>query len=210
MSSTIHPDANEVFPMAGYEKMVFLKNIISKPNIIIGDYTYYDDAEDVANFEKNVLYHFDFNGDKLIIGNFCAIATGVRFLMNGGNHQTNAFSSYPFSIFGRSWQGFPAAYPQKGDTVIGNDVWLGREAMIMPGIHIGDGAIVSTRSVVVKDVEPYTIVGGNPAKVIKKRFDDETIAALLDLQWWHWDIEKISRNLDKITGIDLDLLKASS
>jgi virginiamycin A acetyltransferase len=207
MSVTNHPDVNQAFPLPDYDKMVFLKNIITRPNIIVGDYTYYDDAEDVANFEKNVLYQFDFNGDKLIIGNFCAVATGVRFLMNGGNHQTNAFSSYPFSIFGKSWKGFPETYPQKGDTVIGNDVWLGREAMIMPGIKIGDGAIISTRSVVVKDVEPYTIVGGNPAKPIKKRFDEDTIARLLALQWWNWDIDKISRNLDKITGLNIEALE---
>jgi virginiamycin A acetyltransferase len=169
----------------------------------VGDYTYYDDWEDVRNFEKNVLYHFDFIGDKLIIGKFCAIAHGVKFIMNGGNHQLDNYSSYPFAIFGGGWEvATPQAWPHKGDTIIGNDVWIGYEATIMPGIKIGDGAVIASKSVVTKDVEPYTIVGGNPAQVIRKRFDQTVIEMLLKLQWWDWHPSKITANLDLLTGND--------
>jgi virginiamycin A acetyltransferase len=175
------------------KRLCFLKNIITNPNIIVGDYTYYDDPEDVNNFNKNVLYHFDFIGDKLIIGKFCQIATGVRFIMNGAVHSIEGFSTFPFLIFGKDWGEIPE-YPQsKGDTVIGNDVWIGNSVTIMPGIKIGDGAILATNAVITKDVEPYTIVGGNPGKVIRKRFDDETTEKLLKLKWWDWPIEKIRK-----------------
>jgi len=195
------PDPNTVFPLANYDKLCFLKNYIKNPNIEVGDYTYYDDFEAVSNFEKNVKYHFDFIGDKLIIGKFCMIASGATFIMNGGNHLTEATSAYPFAIFGGAWQHTMdgKSYPTKGNTVIGNDVWIGYDATIMPGITIGDGAIIATKSVVTKDVEPYTIVGGNPAKLIKKRFSDDTISKLLELKWWDWDIEKITRNIGKLT-----------
>ena len=171
------PNPTTVFPLKDYNKLCFLKNIIKNPNIIVGDYTYYDDFEDVYNFEKNVKYHFDFIGDKLIIGKFCMIASGVSFIMNGGNHLTNAVSAYPFAIFGDAWQDAMngKAYPSKGNTSVGNDVWIGHDVTIMPGVTIGDGAIIATKSVVTKDVEPYSIVGGNPAVLIKKRFDDTTI-----------------------------------
>lgn len=196
------PDPNTVFPLANYDKLCFLKNYIKNPNIEVGDYTYYDDFEAVSNFEKNVKYHFDFIGDKLIIGKFCMIASGATFIMNGGNHLTEATSAYPFAIFGGAWQHAMdgKSYPTKGNTVIGNDVWIGHDATIMPGVTIGDGAIIATKSVVTKDVEPYTIVGGNPAKLIKKRFSDDTISKLLELKWWDWDIEKITRNVDKLTS----------
>ncbi|WP_417558346.1 CatB-related O-acetyltransferase [Mesoflavibacter zeaxanthinifaciens] len=196
------PDPNTVFPLANYDKLCFLKNYINNPNIKVGDYTYYDDFEDVSNFEKNVKYHFDFIGDKLIIGKFCMIASGATFIMNGGNHLTKATSAYPFAIFGGAWQHAMdgKTYPTKGDTVIGNDVWIGHDATIMPGVTIGDGAIIATKAVVTKNVEPYTVVGGNPAKLIKKRFSDETISKLLELKWWHWDIEKITKNVDKLTS----------
>ena len=166
------PDKDTSFPLANYDKLCFLKNIITNPNIIVGDYTYYDDFEDVANFEKNVKYHFDFNNDKLIIGKFCMIASGAKFIMNGGNHLTEAISSYPFAIFGNGWEDAmkDKSYPHKGDIVIGNDVWIGHNATIMAGVTIGDGAIIATNATVVKDVPPYTIVGGNPAKEIRKRF----------------------------------------
>lgn len=196
------PDPNTVYPLPNYKKLCFLKNYINNPNIEIGDYTYYDDFEDVSNFEKNVKYHFDFIGDKLIIGKFCMIASDVTFIMNGGNHLTDATTAYPFAIFGGAWQHAMEgkSYPSKGDTIIGNDVWIGHDATIMPGVQIADGAIIATKAVVTKDVEPYTIVGGNPAKPIRKRFSEATILKLLQLKWWDWDLEKITKNLEKLTS----------
>lgn len=203
------PDSKTIFPLQHHKKLCFLKKIIQNPNIIVGDYTYYDDFEDVHNFEKNVKYHFDFIGDKLIIGKFCMIASGATFIMNGGNHLTEAVSAYPFSIFGGDWadsmQG--KAFPFKGDTRIGNDVWIGHNAVIMPGIQIGDGAIIATNSTIVKNVEPYTIVGGNPAKTIRKRFPEEQIEILLELKWWDWDIEKVTRSVKILSGNDLGELR---
>lgn len=204
------PDKNNPFPLEGYNRLCFLKNVIKNPNIIVGDYTYYDDFEDVTNFEKNVKYHFDFIGDKLIIGKFCMIASGAKFIMNGGNHLTESISAYPFAIFGGDWKNAMEgkSYPTKGDTIIGNDVWIGHNATIMPGVTIGDGAIIATNATVTKDVEPYTIVGGNPAQPIKKRFSEEVITLLLELQWWHWDIEKISENVQLLTSNNFEKLKA--
>jgi virginiamycin A acetyltransferase len=202
------PNPNQPFPLPNYNRLCFLKNIIKNPNIEVGDYTYYDDFENVENFEKNVKYHFDFIGDKLIIGNFCMIASNVTFIMNGANHLTDALTSYPFAIFGQDWANAMKnkAYPQKGDTIIGNDVWIGYNATIMPGINIGHGAIIAANATVVKDVAPYSIVGGNPAQEIKKRFSDETIAKLLELEWWNWEIEKITRNVQNLTGNKFDEL----
>lgn len=196
------PDKNTMYPLQNYKKLCFLKNIIKNPNIIVGDYTYYDDFEDVHNFEKNVKYHFDFTGDRLIIGKFCMIASGVTFIMNGANHLTDAITSYPFAIFGKGWEQAMdgKSYPVKGDTRIGNDVWIGYNATIMPGVTIGDGAIIATNATVVKDVEPYSIVGGNPAKTIKKRFREDKIKQLLQLEWWDWDIDKITENIQALTG----------
>ena len=203
------PDKDQEFPLANYKRLCFLKNIIKNPNIIVGDYTYYDDFENVGNFEKNVKYHFDFIGDKLIIGKFCMIASDVSFMMNGANHLTNAISSYPFAIFGNDWADAMSgkSYPTKGDTIVGNDVWIGYKAMIMPGIKIGDGAIIATNSMVTKDVEPYSIVGGNPAKEIKKRFSDKEITELLEIKWWDWDIEKITKNVKSLTENNIHKLK---
>jgi len=203
--TTSGPDKNEKypFPLKDYMKLCFLKNIITNPNIIVGDYTYYDDFEDALNFEKNVKYHYDFIGDRLIIGKFCMIASGVQFIMNGANHLSSSISSYPFSIFAKGWERITPRLdelPIKGDTVIGNDVWIGMNATIMPGIHVGDGAIIATNSTVVKDVKPYAIVGGNPAGEIRKRFSDEKIKELLELRWWDWDIERITENLEWLTG----------
>lgn len=194
-----YPNPDTLYPIEGFTRTVYLKNIITNPQIIVGDYTYYDDPEDVYNFEKNVLYLFDFMGDKLIIGKFCQIATGTRFIMNGSNHAMNGFSTYPFKVFGGKWSKASLEVQSKGDTIIGNDVWIGNDATIMPGIKIGDGAIIGTNSLVTKDVEPYTIVGGNPAKGIRKRFDEETIGLLLAIKWWEWDVQKITDNLEVIT-----------
>lgn len=196
------PDKNQTFPLPHYDRLCFLKNIIKNPNILVGDYTYYDDFEDVHNFEKNVKYHFDFVGDKLIIGKFCQIASGVTFIMNGANHLQDSVSTFPFAIFGEDWKGAMEgkSYPTKGDTEIGNDVWIGFDATIMPGVKIGDGAIIGSKSVVTKDVEPYSIVGGNPAKLIRKRFSEQRIEELLEMQWWDWPVDKITANLDKLTG----------
>lgn len=203
------PDPKNKHPMAGFPQVCFIKNTVDNPNIIIGDYTYYDDPEDSENFERNVLYHFPFIGDKLIIGKFCALARGVKFIMNGANHKISGISTYPFYIFGQGWENvMPAAeeLPYKGDTEIGNDVWIGYEALFMPGVKIGHGAIISSRSVVTGDVPAYAIVGGNPAKVIRYRFDAETIAKLEDIAWWNWPVEKISRNLSLIVSGDIDAL----
>ena len=196
------PDKNQKFPLGDYKKLCFLKNIIKNPNIIVGDYTYYDDFENVENFEKNVKYHFDFVNDKLIIGKFCTIASSVKFIMNGANHLTDSITAYPFAIFGNDWGNAMEgkAYPQKGNIKIGNDVWIGYNATIMAGVTIGDGAIIATNSTVVKDVAPYSIVGGNPATEIKKRFSGEKIEQLLELEWWNWDIKKITNNIQNLTA----------
>ena len=195
--------------MEGFPQICFIRNTVDNPNIIIGDYIYYDDPEDSENFERNVLYHFPFIGDKLIIGKFCAIATGVKFIMNGANHKLSGFSTYPFYIFGNGWEKAAPQQgdlPYKGDTVIGNDVWIGYEAVIMPGVTVGDGAVIAAKSVVVSDVPAYTVVGGNPAKTIRQRFDDETIAALLDVAWWNWDASKITDHLSEIVSADGEAL----
>ena len=205
------PDTTVKFPLANYDRLCFLKNIITNPNITVGDYTYYDDFESVENFEKNVKYHFDFTGDKLIIGKFCMIASDVKFIMNGANHLTDAITTYPFAIFGNGWEKAMEGrtYPQKGDLIIGNDVWIGYNATIMAGVTIGDGAIIATNATVVKDVPPYSIVGGNPAQVIKYRFDESTREKLLQLKWWDWPIDKITANVHKLTGLELDELMES-
>lgn len=205
------PDPKIVHPMPGFPQICFIKNVVSNPNISIGDYTYYDDPEDSENFERNVLYHYPFVGDRLIIGKFCALARGVKFIMNGANHKLSGFSTYPFQIFGSSWARvapLPSDLPFKGDTVVGNDVWIGYEAMIMPGITIGDGAIVAAKSVVTKNVAPYSVVGGNPASLLRQRFPDATIGLLLEIAWWNWEIEKVTRNLEKIVSADIQALKA--
>ncbi len=206
------PNPDTVFPFEGSEHMVdhkrlaFLKNIVKHPNIEVGEFTYYDDPASAENFENNVLYLYPFSKEKLIIGKFCAIATGVQFVMSGANHKIDGFSAFPFFIFGHGWEeGFDfASLPSKGDTVIGNDVWMGYESTIMPGVTIGDGAIIAAKAVVTKDVEPYSIVGGNPARVIRKRFSDDAIRILLEVKWWDWTVEKISENILTIQGNDIE------
>ena len=203
------PSPNVVHPMEGFPQVCFIRNTVKNPNIIVGDYTYYDDPGDSENFERNVLYHFDFIGDKLTIGKFCALARGVTFIMNGANHKISGVSTYPFQIFGHGWEKVmpkTGDLPYKGDTVVGNDVWIGYEALIMPGVKIGNGAIISSRSVVVADVPAYAIAGGNPAKTIRSRFDPATIAALEKLAWWDWPIEKITEHLELIVSDSIDAL----
>ena len=205
------PDPRNAHPMQGFPQVCFIANTVTNPNIIVGDYTYYDDPEDSENFERNVLYHYPFIGDKLIIGRFCAIARGVRFIMNGANHKLSGISTYPFQIFGGGWEKVmpdPSELPYKGDTVVENDVWIGYESLIMPGVTLGNGAIVSSASVVTRDVAPYTIVGGNPAKPIRARFPEEVVARLLAVAWWDWPVDKITRHLDAIVSGDVDALEA--
>ena len=212
-SSQNGPSPDAKHPMEGFPQVCFIRNTTQNPNIIVGEYTYYDDPEDSENFERNVLYHFPFIGDKLIIGKFCAIARGVKFIMNGANHKLSGISTYPFQIFGNGWEKVmpqPGDLPYKGDTIVGNDVWIGYEALIMPGVRIGNGAIVSSRSVVVSDVAPYSVVGGNPAKLIKHRFEPDVIAALEDIAWWDWPVEKITEHLDLIVGGDIEKLRRAS
>ncbi len=204
---------NKIYPRSHDKQIVYLKNVISKPNIVVGDYTIYNDfVNDPRDFEKNnVLYHYPINGDKLIIGKFCSIACGAKFMFTSGNHTLKSLSNYTFPVFFDEWN-LPAseiatAWDNKGDIIIGNDVWIGYEAVIMPGVQIGDGAIIGTRAVVTKDVEPYTIVGGVPAKPIRKRFDEATVEKLLKLEWWNWGKEKIQANLSLIRNGKIDELK---
>lgn len=208
MNPIAPPSPDTLYPIPGVTRTCFLKNIITNPQIIVGDYTYYDDPEDVKNFEKNALYLFPFMNDKLIIGKFCQIATGVRFIMNGAQHAMDGISTFPFKVFAQAWKDAPMnVAPSKGNTIIGNDVWIGNSATIMPGIHIGHGAIIATNSVVTKNVEPYTIVGGNPAKPIRARFDEKTTDFLLNLAWWDWPIDKITMHLQAIATGDFVALK---
>jgi virginiamycin A acetyltransferase len=204
------PSPDERFPIQGVTRTGFLKPFITRPNIVVGDYTYYDDPRGPAAFESNVLYHFDFVGDRLIIGKYCSIAAETRFVMNGGNHPTTWMTTYPFPVFGRGWEAaMPAAWPNRGDTVVGNDVWFGYRALVMPGVTIGDGAIVATAAVVTKDVPPYAIVGGNPATPIRYRFDPPTIQRLLALRWWDWDPAKVARHVSALCAGDVAALEAA-
>jgi virginiamycin A acetyltransferase len=200
------PDPNCIHPVNNYKGICFIKNVVKNPKVIIGDYTYYD-GEDSGEFENNVLYHPVFMGDKLIIGKFCSIASGTKFIMNGGNHNPELISTYPFRTFDNGWEKGDLGTVNKGDTVIRNDVWIGLEALIMSGITIGDGAVIGARAVVTKNVDPYAIVGGNPAKKISKRFDDKTIKDLLEIKWWDWDAEKIFSNTDIICSADVEKLR---
>jgi virginiamycin A acetyltransferase len=204
------PSPDTRHPISGVERTGFLKPFITRPNIEVGDYSYYDDPLGVEQFEKNVLYHFDFIGDRLIIGRFCSIAAETRFIMNGGNHATDWFTTFPFPIFGEGWEpAMPESWPHRGDTVVGHDVWIGYGATVMPGVTIGDGAIIATASVVTKDVPPFAVVGGNPAELIRYRFDADTRRALTEIAWWDWDAEKITRNVRAICSNDLEALRSA-
>jgi virginiamycin A acetyltransferase len=205
------PDPSATHPIEKFPQVGFLKELVRLPNVVIGDYTYYDDPDGPENFAKNILYHYPFIGDKLIIGKFCAIAKGARFIMNGANHKLSGISTYPFSIFGEGWETVMPAImkdlPYKGDTRVGNDVWIGYEALIMPGVTIGDGAVIASRTVVTADVAPYSIVGGNPGREIRKRFSDTDIKRLQRIAWWDWPAEKITKNLELIVGADIAALE---
>lgn len=205
------PSPFDKHPMRGFPQVCFVKNTVTNPNIVIGDYTYYDDPEDSEGFERNVLYHFPFIGDRLVIGKFCAIARGVKFVMNGANHKLSGISTYPFQIFGNGWEKVtprPGDLPYKGDTVVGNDVWLGYDALVLPGVKIGNGAIVATRAVVASDVPAYAIVAGNPARPVRTRFPADGVAELEAIAWWDWPVEKITRHLEIIVSGDVAALRA--
>ena len=203
----------QIYPRTGDKETIYLKHVITNPNITVGDFTMYNDfVNDPTLFENNnVLYHYPINHDKLQIGKFCSVACGAKFLFNSANHTLSSLSTYPFPLFFEEWglekKDVTNAWDNKGDIVIGNDVWIGYEAVILAGVTIGDGAIIGTRAVVTKDVPPYTIVGGVPAKSIKKRFSEETISTLLEIQWWNWSKERIARNIGAIQSGNIEQLK---
>ncbi len=204
------PDKNAAYPIEGNDVLHYVKNTVKASNIIVGDYTYYSAQSPDETFEDRVLFNFELLGEKLILGKFTCMGPGTCFVMGGANHRMDG-STYPFNIFGHGWERHTPSLeelPLKGDTVVGNDVWIGMEAMIMPGVTIGDGAIVSARALVTSDVPPYTIVGGNPAKKIKQRFDDETVKRWQALEWWNLPEEVILKNIDLITAGKLEALEA--
>ncbi len=205
------PDPNAVFPNE-YGTSCFIKNVIKAPNISVGDYTYYDDDKDPTGFEKNnVLFNYPVFGDKLIIGKFCQIASGTQFIMGAANHRLCSATTYPFNVMSEAWAEIAPVHlsqlPHKGDTVIGNDVWFGRNCVVMPGVKIGDGAIVAAHSVVTKDVEPYSVVGGNPARFIKKRFDDELTELLLRFKWWDLPPDELAEVMPLLCDADLEKVR---
>lgn len=200
------PDPNAIHPNPQIPSVCYIKNTITHPNILVGDYTYYDDPVDSEHFEDHVTHHYEFIGDRLVIGKFCAIARGVAFIMNGANHRMNSVTTYPFNIMGGGWEKCTPSLedlPLKGDTVVGNDVWIGQNVTVMPGVHIGDGAIIAANSVVAKDVSAYRVAGGNPCRVLRERFDRALTDYLLELKWWDWPPEKIFANLEVLCGGDL-------
>lgn len=199
------PDPNVLFPVEGIDTITYVKPTIKNPNIIVGDFTYFSDT----NFESHVTHHYEFYGDKLIIGKFCQIAKDVEFIMNGVNHQMNAISTFPFYILEGWDQEVPSLsrMPVKGNTIVGNDVWIGQNATIMPGVIIGDGAIIGANSVVAKNVDPYTVVAGNPIKVIRKRFDDELIELMLKFKWWDKETDEINALIPLLSDSDLGRVK---
>lgn len=206
------PNPARLHPLADHPRVTFIRNLDLPPNVEAGDYSYYDDPAGPGAFLDNILYHFAFLGDRLVIGRFCAIAAGTRFLMNGGNHRLDAPSTYPFLIFGGAWAVYEpeGTFPNRGDTVVGNDVWLGYDSTILPGVTIGDGAVVAAKSVVSADVPPYAIVAGNPARVVRMRFPERDVARLLRIAWWNWDAGRITAHLAAISDGDVDQLEAAA
>ena len=209
------PDYKKLYPRTGDSQTIYLKNAVQGPYVEIGEFTIYNDfVRDPREFQRNnVLYHYPVNGDRLVIGKYCSIACGARFLMNSANHALGSLSTYVFPIFYEEWDHgmqVTEAWDRRGDIVIGNDVWIGYEAVILSGVTIGDGAVVAARSVVTRDVEPYTIVGGVPARPIRRRFDEETIDALLELRWWDWPPEKLTGSLRAIQAGDLEALRRNA
>lgn len=208
------PDPNTRFPIAGDPHTGFLKNFVSAPHIDVGDFTYYNDPDGPGVFEeKCVLSHLDLLGDRLIIGKFCALATGTRFFMSGANHPLGIFSGYPFDEFGGAWaEGFDTGSLQplaRGDLVVGNDVWIGNGAAMLPGVKIGNGSVIAARAVISRDVPAYAVVAGNPGRIIRHRFDPATVKALEEIAWWDWPVERITRNLEAIRSTDLAALMAA-
>ena len=204
------PNPDAVHPNPNVPSVCYIKNTITRPTIIVGEYTYYDDPVDSEHFEEHVTHHYDFIGDKLIIGKFCAIAKGVEFIMNGANHRMCGVSTYPFNIMGGGWERSAPSMedlPLKGDTVVGNDVWIGQNVTVLPGVHVGDGAIIGANSVVTSDIPAYSVAAGNPCTVKKMRFGAELVEYLLDLKWWDWPAEKIFANLDALTSADLSKIR---
>ena len=201
-----NPDPNTIHPIPGYEKEIYIKPTLTNPNITVGDFTYIADSD----FESHVTHFYPWSRDRLVIGRFCQIAAGVEFVMNDANHQMSAVSTFPFYTLEGWDMEAPSAedMPDKGDTVIGNDVWIGQNAVILPGVHIGDGAIIGASSVVGRDVAPYTIVAGNPASVLRRRFDDELIGLMLELKWWDRSIEEINGLIPVLTDSDLEKVRA--
>ena len=205
MKDGIIPNPNTIYPIKGYEEEIYIKPTIKNPNIVVGDFTYIADSE----FESHVTHFYDFIGDKLIIGKFCQIGKGAEFVMNGANHQMNAVSTFPFYTL-EGWDQVPPSQndlPLKGDTIVGNDVWIGQNVTILPGVHIGDGAIIGANSVIGSDVDPYTIVVGNPARPIRKRFDEELIDIMEKLKWWDKSIEEINSLIPLLTSSNLNKVK---
>ncbi|TNE61939.1 MAG: CatB-related O-acetyltransferase [Alphaproteobacteria bacterium] len=207
------PDADIRFPLSTTKRVVYLKSVLSGPNISAGDYSYYDDPDSPERFQdRNVLYHYEAVGDRLDIGRFCAFATGTSFIMNGANHRMDGPSTYPFPIMGGAWadhMDLLMGLPSRGDTVVGHDVWLGFRTLVMPGIKIGHGAIVAAGSVVTSDIPPYAIAAGNPARVVRMRFDATTIARLLEIAWWDWPLEKITAHVRALMSGDVAALEAT-
>ena len=206
----------KIYPRSQGHSTVYLQNVVTDPSISVGDYTIYDDfVNDPRDFQRNnVLYHYPINRERLVIGKFCSIACGAKFLFNSANHTLRSLSTYIFPVLFEEWgldvARIPEAWDNRGDIMIGNDVWIGYDAVVLAGVTVGDGAIIAARAVVTKDVPPYTIVGGVPARPIRRRFSDSEIDQLLELKWWDWPEEKIARSIDVIQSGDLEGLKRAA